>query len=158
MWRVDCRLPTCGCGRFHCQLLLLKQNNGVTEDNCESGRFAGSVVEGYPSYRPKSGVLGLKVSRTVEERSTERAGMTSGWCNVTSWCLQWSGNCMRTSCMGKFEAKKIPWLQRCAGSLKHPFFYSATICVQLIRTFLYKKQVYMQTEDGFRGSQHRTVG
>jgi len=47
---------------------------------------------------------------------------------------------------------------RCTGSLKRPFFCSARICVQRICTFLYMKQLYMQTEDGFHMSEHRTVG
>jgi len=68
---------------------------------------------------------------------------------------------MRTSRLGKCEAKKnaVVTALRCTGSLKHPFlFCSAKICVQRIRKFLYMKQLYMQTEDGFHVSELRTVG
>jgi hypothetical protein len=74
---------------------------------------------------------------------------------------------MCTSRLSKFETNKQKKQQqkktvitalRCTESLKHPFFWSTKVCVQRIRTFLYLKQLYMPTEDGFHVSEHRAVG
>jgi len=58
----------------------------------------------------------------------------------------------------KTTKKTVITALRCTESLKHPFFWSTKVCVQRIRTFLYLKQLYMQTEDGFHTSEHRAVG
>jgi hypothetical protein len=93
--------------------------------------------------------------------------MTSGRCNVDRLVFLVETKCVRsevgTGCVLRVWVNLKPkntviTALGCAGSLKHPFFYSVKICAQRIRTFLYMKQLCMQTEDGFHMSEHRTVG
>lgn len=63
----------------------------MNEENCESDRFADSIVEGCRRTARRT-VLGLKVTHTIEERSTERIGMTSGRCNVDRLVFRWKRN------------------------------------------------------------------